>query len=186
MYPEEVDVIEAIERRANFSFLELPPKTTGNVICGDSREITDVLAKTPVSWIVTSPPYYGMRTYFPDHWLRNWFVGGPCDVDYGQDQQLSHSGEQSFIEDLAQVWRRSANICLPGAKMICRFGAIPSARKDPKHIMRTSLAQAACGWRINTIRCAGDSSSGRRQSDQFCLPQSAAIDEIDVYATLAR
>jgi hypothetical protein len=31
---------------------------------------------------LTSPAYYGLRTYVADQWLRNWFLGGPAYVDY--------------------------------------------------------------------------------------------------------
>jgi hypothetical protein len=37
-----------------------------------------------------SPPYYGRRTYIPDQWLRNWFLGGSSNVEYSNDLQLAH------------------------------------------------------------------------------------------------
>jgi hypothetical protein len=125
-----------------------------------------------------------MRTYFPDHWLRNWFVGGPSDVDYRADEQLSHHGEEAFTADLATVWTRIAAACQPKAKLICRFGALPSCRKDPRELLRRSLAEAEAPWRITTIREAGTSQRGRRQCDQFGAGQNTPVEEIDVYAVL--
>lgn len=46
-----------------------------------------------------SPPYYGMRTYLPDQWLRLWFLGGPDYVEH----QLKHSGAVSFAAGMADA-----------------------------------------------------------------------------------
>ena len=56
---------------------------------GDSRD-SEAFADAPqdIGWFVTSPPYYGMRTYFPDQWLRLWFLGGEAHVEYGQQGQV--------------------------------------------------------------------------------------------------
>lgn len=184
--PPAIDVLAAITRRAQYSFEKLPPTTPGRVITGDSRTCQFTRLGPRFSWVITSPPYYGMRTYFPDHWPRNWFVGGPSDVDYNADAQVSHHSEAAFIADLAGVWRDVAKACLPGAKLICRFGALPSCRKDPRDLMARSLAEAASGWRISTIRDAGTSQRGRRQCDQFGTGNNSPIEEIDVYAVLGQ
>jgi hypothetical protein len=184
--PVYVDVLDAIARRANFTFSEVPPFVRGKVVKDDSRSLANLASRIKVSWVVTSPPYYGMRTYFPDHWLRNWFVGGPSDVCYTDTTQLSHAGDESFIHDLAFVWRSVAKRCLPNAHLICRFGAIPSAEKDPRQLLRASLALADCGWTVTTIKNAGAASHGKRQSNQFSEGRSTPIDEIDLYAVLKK
>ena len=184
--PVYVDVLDAITRRAHFTFSEVPPFVRGKVIRDDSRSLENLSSRTKVSWVVTSPPYYGMRTYFPDHWLRNWFVGGPSDVCYTDATQLSHAGDESFIQDLASVWYSVAKRCLPNARLVCRFGALPSAEKDPRELLRKSLALADCGWTVSTIRNAGASTRGKRQSDQFGAGRSTPIDEIDLYAVLKK
>ena len=186
LLPPAVDVLAAIGRRARFSFQEVPPATSGKVVIGDSRQFDYECLGTSFSWVITSPPYYGMRTYFPDHWLRNWFVGGPADVDYRADDQLSHHGEAKFVEDLSSVWRRVAGVCHPEARLVCRFGALPSCERDPRDLIRRSLADADCGWRITTIRDAGSSHLGRRQCDQFGGGKNDPLDEIDVYASLEK
>ena len=182
--PVEIDVMDAVRRRAQFSFEEVPPSTLGRIITTDSRTYDFVRLATRFSWVITSPPYYGMRTYFPDHWLRNWFVGGPSDVDYRADEQLSHQSEDQFVADLATVWKKTADVCLRGAKFICRFGALPSRAKDPRNLFRRSLVEAKCGWRITTIREAGTSQHGRRQCEQFGAGHYKPVEEIDVYAVL--
>jgi hypothetical protein len=182
--PPKIDVLTTVSRRARFSFEEVPPSTLGKVITGDSRMFNFARLATKFSWVITSPPYYGMRTYFPDHWLRNWFVGGPSDVDYRAGDLLSHHSERQFVSDLATVWKRTAEVCVPGAKLICRFGALPSCEKDPRALLKRSLGEADCGWTIRTIRNAGTSQHGRRQCDQFGTGKNKPVEEIDVYAVL--
>ncbi|HTM55758.1 MAG TPA: hypothetical protein VL175_17150 [Pirellulales bacterium] len=182
--PVEIDVLDAINRRARFSFKHVPPSTLGQIITADSRTFDFARLSPRYSWVITSPPYYGMRTYFPDQWLRNWFMGGPSDVDYRADDQLSHHSEDQFIANLATVWKKTAEVCQPRAKFVCRFGALPSCEKDPRELVRRSLAAAQCGWRITTIRDAGTSQHGRRQCDQFGTGNNKPVAEIDVYAVL--
>jgi hypothetical protein len=70
-------VIELIRTRGKRYYAD-QPGATGIVCLADSR---DAAAFAPAGdaeprWIITSPPHYGMRTYLPDQWLRNWFLGG--------------------------------------------------------------------------------------------------------------
>jgi len=184
MKPAKVDVADAIRRRELFVFGVRPPKASGRVYLADCRSLD--LSKTggPYDWVITSPPYYGMRSYWPDQWLRNWFLGGPSDVEYRHENQVSHGSEVEFVNDLARVWRNVAAACVPGAKMIVRFGAIPSSRRDPGSLLKRSLREASCGWRVLTVKDAGRASLGRRQSEQFNPTTRAAVDEIDLYAVL--
>ncbi len=182
--PPEIGVLDAISRRAKFSFQEVPDSTPGKVVLGDSRTFNFAQLGAKFSWVITSPPYYGMRTYFPDHWLRNWFVGGPSDVEYRTADQLSHHGEDQFITDLATVWKQSAGVCFSGARLVCRFGALGSCEKNPRDMVRRSLTEAGCGWKIKTIRDAGTSKQGHRQCEQFGTSKNVPLDEIDVYAVL--
>jgi len=180
----EINVLDVIRRRASFSFAEVPPSSLGNIITGDSRVFNLKQLSHRYSWVITSPPYYGMRTYFPDHWLRNWFVGGPSEVDYQADAQLSHQSESQFVADLATVWKRIADVCVPGARLVCRFGALPSRTKDPQKLFQKTLEEADCGWHVKTVRKAGTSLKGRRQCEQFGTGNNDPLEEIDIYATL--
>ena len=54
--------------------------------------------------VITSPPYYGMRTYIQDQWLRHWFLGGRDEVDYEACTQFHHCSHDDFAADLARVW----------------------------------------------------------------------------------
>ena len=181
--PPYVNVIDLIKRRAQ-RYYSKPPRADGIVIKGDSRESAtfESIQGRDVSWVVTSPPYYGLRTYIPDQWLRNWFVGGSSEVDYSNQHQLSHSSPETFSADLERVWNNVAAISRTGANMVIRFGGIPDRKADPVCIIKKSLRDTA--WRITTMKSAGTASSGRRQAMQFATTQNVARTEYDVWARL--
>jgi len=182
--PPQVDVLDAVTRRAQFILAEVPPPTGGVVHFGDSRSID----LTPPSrghfgWVVTSPPYFGMRTYRPDQWLRNWFVGGPPDVDYSQEGQLTHHLD-AFAEQLSLAWRNVSSVCRPGARLIVRFGCIPSCPTKPQDLIVRSLKDSGRHWRLVSVRDGGSAASGKRQAKQFGRTTEDAEQEVDLVAVL--
>ena len=182
--PSKVDVLDAIVRRAEHTLASTPPLSKGSVYLADSRKVAKFLpVNRKFGWVVTSPPYYGMRTYRPDQWLRNWFLGGPDHVDYTQHGQLAHHGEQ-FAEELSTVWKAITPYCLPGAKLIVRFGYLPSIPINPRSLLTTSLALAKAGWRVRRWDDAGLATNGKRQSEQFGQIAGGATSEVDLYARL--
>jgi hypothetical protein len=133
-------------------------------------------------WVLTSPPYYGLRTYLPDQWIRNWFLGGPAVVDYGSDGQLSHNGRDGFVADLRAVWTNAAGVCRRDATLVVRFGGIGDRHvADPAGLIEDSLRST--GWTITDVRHAANARRGKRQAETFG-PRSAPFDEVDVWATL--
>lgn len=75
----KVDVMEIIASRAVRYFEEKLPDVRHRLLCADSRierNISDACKGYRPKLIVTSPPYYGLRTYISDQWLRSWFLGG--------------------------------------------------------------------------------------------------------------
>jgi hypothetical protein len=97
--PQRIDILDVVARRAKrFYSHSLPGRGASRL--GDSRLRTALRNQgRPFDWVVTSPPYYGMRTYIPDQWLRNWFVGGPSAVDYSNANQLHHGSPEDFSTD---------------------------------------------------------------------------------------
>jgi hypothetical protein len=78
LQPPEVDVLEVIRTRAERYLAEQLPAVDGIAVLADSRtsqRIQTVGNEATFDWIITSPPYYGMRTYVQDQWLRYWFMG---------------------------------------------------------------------------------------------------------------
>ncbi|WP_211363169.1 DNA methyltransferase [Thermochromatium tepidum] len=182
LLPEAVDILAVIERRAK-RYYGISSNVTGAVRLADSREPTALQPETPevrFDWVITSPPYYGMRTYIPDQWLRNWFVGGPDAVDYTNRNQVVHSSPEDFAADLRQVWRNAKNVCAEDAKMVIRFGGITDRRADPLSIIKDSLRES--GWRIQTIKEAGSATMGKRQADAFLRYKTTPMTEYDVWA----
>ncbi len=183
--PKYVDPIDLVRYKSEYFFnAELPSKVNGKIINGDSRQITNI-NKKGFNWIVTSPPYYGMTTYEQDQWLRKWFLGGPEKINYSNKSQINHGSTKSFTEDLSKVWTNTAYSSLPNAKLIIRFGALPSlSNKTPAELIKDSLRQSNSGWKIKTIRNAGIPRESNRQASQFKNSIGNYVEEIDVFAKL--
>ena len=181
--PPPVDVIALIRRRAEHLLSESLPPCTGGALLGDSRQ-QGTLAPRPARegfhWVITSPPYYGMRTYMQDQWLRNWFMGGSDSVDYRNVGQLEHTGPDVFSEELGKVWANVASVCARDARLVVRFGGISDRKADPLEILKSSLHGS--GWRISTLHAAGKADLGKRQADSFLRNRSKPLQEYDLWA----
>jgi len=181
--PPSIDVIEIIKYRAYRYYDGLSEVASGTIIQGDSRLTNTYLQLSndiKVSWVLTSPPYYGMRTYLPDQWLRLWFVGGSADVDYSMNGQIEHTSPSIFANQLKQVWQNTGFLCKPGARLIIRFGAINDRKAEPLPILKESLKDT--GWRIQTRKSAGYASEGRRQALHISKASKRALEEYDIWA----
>jgi hypothetical protein len=180
MRPIQVDVLSIIETRAKRYLAAPPPSIEGRVLLGDSR-VEETFGDVPnARFVVTSPPYFGMRTYLPDQWLRLWFLGGPDYVEYRQPEgQLEHSSAAHFASELGRVWRNVASRARDDARLMIRYGGIHDRNAAPMEVLKASLAGS--GWRISTARAAPDSDRGRRQVRQFQAKPKRAITEHDVY-----
>jgi hypothetical protein len=182
---DRMDVVGIIQRRAERFFADLP-SPSGQAVLADSRSIDlGSICDSPgeFAWIITSPPYYGMRTYIPDQWLRNWFVGGPSVVDYSNHNQIVHKSPIDFADDLKKVWRNVRGHSSEKTRLVVCFGGLADRRACPRNILRSSLRES--GWRILTVKPAGDASLGRRQANTFLRKSSDPIDEHIVWAAPA-
>jgi hypothetical protein len=181
--PPRVDVLEIIKKRATRYYSEMLPVVEHSVRCKDSRNPRSVIEACrgrQAKLIITSPPYYGLRTYVSDQWLRNWFLGGPDRVDYGYGVQLSHRSVSGFVADLRTVWRNVAAVSHRDARLIFRFGAINDRLVDPREMIRASLMDTP--WRLTTIVNAGTARHGKRQADNFVLQPKTPLVEFDAWA----
>jgi hypothetical protein len=185
MKPPFVRVFETVQRRVAYTLAAVPPMpAVGHVLHGDSRVLLPRMRRR-FSWVITSPPYFGMYTYASDQWLRAWFLGGPSFVDYGAADQLSRGGIEGFRAGLAEVWRKTAMRCADGATLAVRFGALPSTKVSPEQLLRDSLNEADAGWAVSNVRDAGKPDRRARQAVQFKrVGQYSA--EVDLMATLRR
>ena len=180
--PPRADIRRVVARRAARHYARhLPAAASSRVVLADSRDfmVFDHIRDQQFDWVITSPPYYRMRTYVPDQWLRLWLLGGPETVDYSQCGQVSHDTPEGFVADLRHVWANCASVSAPGARLVVRFGAFPQCRLDPVELLRASLA--GTGWRIQTRRDAGPVPAGRRQAEHFGVT-STPRKEFDLWA----
>lgn len=167
MEPPRIPVLETLLKRIRYTLAIVPPiSIAGGVWRGDSRTVLPRLRRQ-FDWVVTSPPYYGMNTYVPDQWLRNWFLGGPPFAEYNTAGQIAQGGADEFSNALAAVWRAVAARCRAGATIAIRFGALPSAKVDPEGLLRRSLIDAEAGWSVREVRDAGQPDNRARQAVQF-------------------
>lgn len=181
--PPDVRVIDVLQRKLS-RIKDINVATQGEpnqVICEDARNSTSYQSlSSDVSVVITSPPYYGMRTYEEDQWLRFWFLGGPDTVVYGNKKQIDHNGQDAFINDLASVWKNLLTFNTNKLDLYVRFGTVPSVKSDAKEIMKCSLE--SCGnWRLVSVRNAKDAHAGKRQATQM-VTMSKATQEYDFHA----
>lgn len=179
----DVSVLEIIRDRAERYYGELPSPVRHRVRVGDARmysAIKQACGGNRPTLIITSPPYYGLRTYVADQWLRHWLLGGPDKVDYRYGLQLSHRSVSEFIGDLQLVWSNVAEVSANRARLVFRFGAINDRFLDPCDIIHESLRNTP--WQLKTIVNAGTAQRGKRQSETFVRRQREPIVEFDAWA----
>lgn len=180
--PEPVDVLDIIHERAT-RYYSNEKIASGKILQADSRKkaLSRAAGEQKAAWIITSPPYYGLRTYLPDQWLRGWFLGGPPEVDYSAEGQILHSSPGAFAADLRRVWRNVGKISGPGTRLVIRFGGISDRKADPLSIMDTSLKGS--GFDLEAMVPAGTAANGKRQALHFSRPGVEAREEHDLWAT---
>jgi hypothetical protein len=186
MRPPQINAVDVIRRKAERVLASLPAKmgSPNQIRCGDSRERQVYNYVAPqITHVVTSPPYYGLRTYLEDQWIRHWFLGGPDRVTYGGSTQLSHESPDAFARSLSLVWDRIAERGAPTLKMIIRFGSIRSRQCDPRAILVDSLDKSSARWRLDKVIPAQVHSECRRQADQM-ICAGHGNPEFDFYITL--
>lgn len=179
MEPPRISVLNVLRRKLE-RISELGDLRVGGfdqVIQGDSQcETLPRNVADDFSIVVTSPPYYGMKTYVQDQWLRNWFLGGAAEVDYSTGVQLEHGGINTFAESLGKVWRNMAASNSETLRMFVRFGIIPSAKVDAKDVMKMSLEASGIDWKVVSVRSADTADKGKRQATQMKSKSSAAVE----------
>jgi len=184
LFPPNVSVIDALTKKLK-RITDLnadSPSRIQNVKCLDARKATSFgRIKGPIV-VITSPPYYGMRTYVQDQWLRMWFLGGDEEINYENNNQLCHTGHERFIKDLSKVWDIVAKRAQDEAHLHVRFGSIPSAKSDARKILKASLEESGC-WKLISVRNAQTSQFGKRQADYMGLESDPAT-EFDFHALL--
>lgn len=187
--PVAVDVMKVIKQRVErLKLATLPDCAATSMVASSDARLARGYKNVPktIDLVITSPPYYGMRTYVADQWLRNWFLGGPPTVPYGEVNRLSHESPDDFAESLAQVWDRVGDRLSTTGRMFVRFGAIPSRKCNPREIIYASLKHSRFSWRVVRMRPAASAGSGKRQACHMGhRVKSVAIEEHDYEISLS-
>ncbi len=179
--PPKIDVLQVLRRKIErlVGLNQKSPCPISHVLFGDaqSEDLFQSVNAAP-SIVITSPPYYRMRTYVKDQWLRNWFLGGPDSVSYPDGPQLDHGSQQSYAASFGKVWRNIDNCAASSESlhMYVRFGIIPSASVDAKRLFRASLEESGSHWRLVSTRSAESANAGNRQADQMKVTSTAAVE----------
>lgn len=179
--PPRIDVLRVLRRKIErlAGLEQKSPCPISHVLHGDAQSV-DVFrsVNNAPTIVITSPPYYGMRTYVQDQWLRNWLLGGPDSIEYSAGPQLNHGGQSAFAISLGRVWRNIADSAASSETlhMYVRFGIIPSTSVDAKRIFRNSLEESGGAWRLVSARKAKSADAGKRQASQMKTESVAAIE----------
>lgn len=188
MIPRYVDVRIPIQKKvgAVLGYAIKGRSNVNNIRCADSRHFSEYRNIEPtIDLVISSPPYYGMRTYVQDQWLRHWLVGGPETVDYDAIGQVVHLSPDDFAESLSMVWDNIYNKSSDDIRMVIRFGGLSSRKADYDQIFRESLQQSAGNWYVYYSRNAGSASNGMRQADVMgSRTKTNAIEEKDYFIRL--
>ena len=183
MRPRTVSVLDVLKRKlARIAFKDgAAGRGFLRVLLGDST--TPSLFPRQgcnFSVVVTSPPYFGMKTYVQDQWLRNWFLGGPAQVSYAMTEQLSHDGKLRFASALGTVWDNLGASKVAELHMHIRFGALPSSKVEPRKLFLSSIEASRFNWKLVSTRSADSANDGKRQAAQM-LANSAPMPEYDFH-----
>jgi len=101
-------VVAAIESK----LAQIP--TTHDIYNGDARKLA-FLESNSVQLIVTSPPYWTLKTYRES------------------DGQLGHVADyEEFIDQLSSVWRECLRVLVPGGRLVCVVGDVCLSRRKNK------------------------------------------------------
>jgi len=86
--------------------------TTHRLIQGDARHVSFIRDES-VHLAVTSPPYWTLKRYNEN------------------PNQLGHvSDYETFLNDLAQVWKEMYRILVPGGRLVCVVGDVCLSRRE--------------------------------------------------------
>lgn len=185
----EVDVLQVIRKRIKRLALEELPSSSVclRIHTADARFMRSYQGfPEDIDLCISSPPFYGMRTYLSDQWLRNWFLGGEPKVPYREGEQLSHVSPEEFSRSLSKVWDCVGAHLKADGKMFIRFGSIPSRKQDSKTLLMNSLELSQIAWRVINVRRARSAEFGKRQAAQMGgRVKSSAAEEYDFEIVLS-
>lgn len=179
--PPEINVLDAIARRACYLFADCPPPVPGQIRLGDNRSPECYSPFRDIDCIFCSPPYYGLDAYYSSQWLRMWLLG----MQEETPGRLDQDDPACYTRDLAVVWRNCAAISRPGTRLILRLGKISEHHSpDPIQLLTASLAQSEADWVLDGYERVPTVSPKTSRIFPFPLPAERPPVEYDFWAHL--
>ena len=133
-----IDVFGATERRLRHLYSDNPPPVRGFAFRADARRVDQVVPRSGVDLVVTSPPYLNVIRYGKYNWIRLWLLGhtsGAVDASIGVEQtdkrlgladRLHFEQYQTFICD---VLTGCATTLRPGGYCVVVIGDVVDKNK---------------------------------------------------------
>lgn len=118
---------------------DLPSSVEGEVLQGDAYDLMEKLEENSIDLIITSPPYWGLRTYGLDHneeILAEWKAQGHSQDELpGYEWYRARGGvlgleplPEWFIGHLVEIFQRGAHALKPRGSMWINLGDTYFAR----------------------------------------------------------
>lgn len=115
------------------------PSIRGEVRLGDAYDLMGALAPASVDLVITSPPYWGLRTYGQEHnaeILREWLAEEPDAIGSpSYEWYRAHGGQLGmepipdwFVDHLVEIFQRGVAALKPGGNMWINIGDTYFAR----------------------------------------------------------
>ncbi len=167
--PPERNAFEILKKTALFRYLGRVPKRRGQVVLGDSRFASEMLAEYQgtVSLVITSPPYLDTTDYAEDQWLRLWFLGGPDRPSLRLHKDDRHKRVDPYWDFLTRVWEGSSSLLKDEAHLVVRIGGTTLGKSDLFAGVLLSLKKGLLGRTIHALHDGETSNIRRRQTNSF-------------------
>lgn len=125
--PPQLDPVAFLARRIRWRYRHgRPCHRQSAILRGDARTVLRRQTGT-YHLLLTSPPYFGVTSYYYDQWLRQWMLGGPA---YPTTRQSWWHGrfdnQQEYRSLLLQTFEAASRLLTTDATVYVRCDARPS------------------------------------------------------------
>ena len=136
--PPELDPVEFMSKKLDWRYAKgIPTVATSEIYLGDSvyrlsqlRRRLEAFGAGQARLLFTSPPYYGITSYYYDQWLRLWLLGGPeGPVAQADSRRGKFTARGKYRELLKSVFSK--------ARTLLSEDAVVYVRTDSRHITRS-------------------------------------------------
>ena len=105
--------------------------------------------------LLTSPPYHGVTSYYYDHWLRYWVLGGPSfptTKGEGWRKESRQYGKHRYQEMLRSVFSSAAKLMCPKSVIYVRTDAREFTRVVTEEVLRESFPRKRLEVKLSPYR----------------------------------